>query len=1406
MPLVRVQVKNEFGLGKSDLYVDSNNEDPKAVLDGVAVAGLVGILRQLGDLAEFAGEVFHGLQEEVMTTASRSHKVMLRVKQIEAALPSLEKAILAQTSHIHFAYTAGSEWHPRIRTEQNHFIYHDLPRFIMDAYEECRDPPQLHLLDKFDTGGPGSCLKRYSDPTFFKRMSTSGKISLEKVRSDKKVHKIKRKRSLVRYGKTIHGASVSDANTSLQFTSFSNEGASLSQTATADRRIKSDAGDSSNSFDSGTGSGYAGSVLKLDSSLQTKEQEFRESSSSSLMQYSDAVDSVLADEQSRIIDDKYQCALEDQIDSSFSSHVTWDEKAEILKPKQEVREKIAVVESRGQEDDREMAETLQLRTHLYVSEMAEFVHLRSQQDVREMEEIVQPRTKENVREMVEIVKPRTQQDVRGMAEIAQSRSQKDVREMEEIVQSRTEQTVGETAESVHLRSQQGVREMEEIVQPRTKQNVRDMAEVVKPRTRQDVRGMAEIVQSRSQKDVREMEEIVQSRTEQNVGETAEVMQPRTQQDVRETAEAVQLREVEEIEQPRPQQYVRKITEIVQPRTQKDVGEMAEIVQPRDEQVFREMAEILLPRTQEDVRNMAETAQPRTQQDGSEKPKMVEQGSQQGGRDQVEMVESRSQQHDKVKDQEYKVPLPESTQDPHETEGFYLINDEQMNPLESIYDGNMFDEIESETDNYMDALNTIESESETDLDCQTKREVEPCSSNIKCEVVDPTHDLLESSLGPDILNPSNEPQKSFDKGIVSSLPNLVSSDSFYHDQRLESTMKISSPDCPLVTDLHGKESSTMESDVSDSFPMDSNSSLEDQSGIKLLNKVHESEKTSFSSNLSDKFWTNGGLLGLQPSKPPSWAVPNAACEDSSKVEKRGPSDHTYVVSSNAQEIKLNNLPKDVINSEKEKYDTSGRVSISTPSQEWSRGNSNAKNGSFSVDRSSDGSTYAHMNDVVKRNVIAAGIASPAVPNVNGMHTQTILEKDENSNQNSGFSHQLVVNGFHRKLTLIHDERFETTDGPGKRNANQDTVLQTMYERTSKEHLGCDSSMDSCPPSPPLDHMKISFHPVCGFEISKMKLRFPDGSEGRGSTKDIFPSFQLAPEESISVHEIGSESDDDTFCRSSPCISDDCLSDHSKSNSDLWESDDTPETTCNNLYDLCHRSQMESLSTSFELGGITKNGIIIDDESGNLNGKGMDESLSGSLLDLPCFDIVNPVTSGRIDSFALEGDSSYCAFQTGHNDVDATNLLKSQCLDCPTPAPPPLPPAQWCISKTSLDVSDDLKDLSAHPKQVEPIVFVQQITHAPDATKPNGKKPEQGVVDSQKELNHRRNDQVLDAREDFLQQIRAKSFNLRRTVTEKPSTPAGPAAHVKVTAILEKANAIRQAVGSDNGEDDDSWSDA
>ena len=54
MPLARFEVRNEYGLGHGELYREANREkDSEAVLDGVVVAGLVGILCQVGDLAGF---------------------------------------------------------------------------------------------------------------------------------------------------------------------------------------------------------------------------------------------------------------------------------------------------------------------------------------------------------------------------------------------------------------------------------------------------------------------------------------------------------------------------------------------------------------------------------------------------------------------------------------------------------------------------------------------------------------------------------------------------------------------------------------------------------------------------------------------------------------------------------------------------------------------------------------------------------------------------------------------------------------------------------------------------------------------------------------------------------------------------------------------------------------------------------------------------------------------------------------------------------------------------------------------------------------------------------------------------------------------------------------------------------
>ena len=53
MPLSRYQVRNEYSLADPELYRAADKDDPEALLEGVAMAGLVGVLRQLGDLAEW---------------------------------------------------------------------------------------------------------------------------------------------------------------------------------------------------------------------------------------------------------------------------------------------------------------------------------------------------------------------------------------------------------------------------------------------------------------------------------------------------------------------------------------------------------------------------------------------------------------------------------------------------------------------------------------------------------------------------------------------------------------------------------------------------------------------------------------------------------------------------------------------------------------------------------------------------------------------------------------------------------------------------------------------------------------------------------------------------------------------------------------------------------------------------------------------------------------------------------------------------------------------------------------------------------------------------------------------------------------------------------------------------------
>eukprot|EP00250_Pteridium_aquilinum_P005765 c15815_g1_i1 orf=1-1032(-) len=194
MPLSRYEIRSEYSLANPDLYRVADKDDPEGLLEGVAMAGLVGIIRQLGDLAEFAAEVFHDLHEDVLATAARGHVLLMRVRQLETEVPLIEDIMLTKNNHGNPMYDPGLEWHPHIHNEQNHFTQGDLPRFIRSAYEDCRSPPRLFPLDRYDAAGAGACLKRFSDPSFFKmEWASSELMKAEKEQRDQKARRMKKK-------------------------------------------------------------------------------------------------------------------------------------------------------------------------------------------------------------------------------------------------------------------------------------------------------------------------------------------------------------------------------------------------------------------------------------------------------------------------------------------------------------------------------------------------------------------------------------------------------------------------------------------------------------------------------------------------------------------------------------------------------------------------------------------------------------------------------------------------------------------------------------------------------------------------------------------------------------------------------------------------------------------------------------------------------------------------------------------------------------------------------------------------------------------------------------------------------------------------------------------------------------
>lgn len=91
------------GKGASQLYCCESFSRNIYKLEGKTSHNLIIVC----DYWRFAAEIFHDLHEEVTATAARGHNLMIRVQQLEAEVPSIEKAFLSQTDLSSFYYNAG---------------------------------------------------------------------------------------------------------------------------------------------------------------------------------------------------------------------------------------------------------------------------------------------------------------------------------------------------------------------------------------------------------------------------------------------------------------------------------------------------------------------------------------------------------------------------------------------------------------------------------------------------------------------------------------------------------------------------------------------------------------------------------------------------------------------------------------------------------------------------------------------------------------------------------------------------------------------------------------------------------------------------------------------------------------------------------------------------------------------------------------------------------------------------------------------------------------------------------------------------------------------------------------------------------------------------------------------------
>ncbi|KAL6626943.1 hypothetical protein ACP70R_030669 [Stipagrostis hirtigluma subsp. patula] len=1351
MPLVRFEVRNEVGLGDPDLYgggggaggaaagkkAVGGEEEPKALLEGVAVAGLVGILRQLGDLAEFAADVFHDLHEQVIATSARGRKVLNRVQNIEAALPSLEKAVKNQKSHIHFAYVPGSDWHTELQNDQNHLLSSDLPRFMMDSYEECRDPPRLYLLDKFDNAGAGACLKRYSDPSYFKKawdvMRADKTANLQR---EKKSQRIKRKGSRLR--EPYHGQATSRHRsgelqrsltavqlTNRQFASSSTDGQSVSEhRSTPDARSNPDNISRSSSFSSKTRLSFVEQALEAKPSAVPHENSHDRSSKINPHEPNDSISPTVnsASVNGTGHNLKQGCLPDEMVAASPS--VKWDEKAAIIMSTSSIYC-----------DDVVMDKAQDAKPSCISPGQKKIDH--REMDTLEQHEALLQKTKLPVLSS-------------GF--------------------SHSDEVSGEADSYMDaLNTLESETETENEFQ-----------------TKNQVMSVPTFDAQASQ--VEAIDNIVPQNPDSSVAEFPDTCQD---SDVSCTFERgagipdTPNADPPEISRPSFSDYT-----VVPPSEGLCVG--ANVHEGNAEGASRDPSEI------SELASPVHTDIPQNQ--GSPVCiKIAESNPEDGLGDFPEISGPRLSNY----------PVSPSNK---ESSVVSQIHEDNAEDISGVF-------IDEVTCNVV-SLPTISNK-------LTDESFEKASA-AKSSPSDTTDDLC--------VVPESKPQECPGKNHeeATDVPNSQSD---------------TTDDSSLVSESKPQKSSGKNHEEATEVCKSQNEPFNEPLESRCVTRDVPTN-TCATSTGSVKLWTNAGLFGLEPSKPPVFGSHDGQSEDTppgcKEPQHSHSTEYTELHSLKPVESAVINAPNG--NSSITSSFVGKLVGIrpSSASSNSSGANQSAARTPDSVHSqtgepsncSSSFEHHEHKNITGKHTSISELLESEEKAE-NGSETYSVMDITGRNNVHmvsassfSSIAQRFLANTLQRRTSPKHTDLHmspgrstndssandESTPNPIK-EPREEVLEESQLEKKAENGLSKPSIFSSCryseKSSPPLEYMKISFHPMSASEMSKLNLDFCDSNLHENSDDMILPTFQLLSDPSIPHPGSGSESEDDTFGRSYSYSSYDDLSPRLYSNSEVWDQEDGVGLEEHDSYGGPNQIGSPRAPSSYmglehmSLSGM-KSTISLPD-IGDQNGLGTLES--HTVEELPNFDTLMSINSNK------NGETSI-----PHKPVNLP-LGEDQ-----LPPPPPLPPMQWRMMRqtTCLDeergttARDMLRDVSSqtHVQTSAQEERIPQI--APSAPQGHTKEADDQKTVAGKDISNLPNfidikssllqeirdksDQLkmnghekskaacsdiksLDEREELLQQIRSKTFNLRRTNASKTDTSSQSTANSSVVALLEKANAIR-----------------